>query len=283
MSKNTEVSLENDIQNDLGLDSLKVLDLDVQIQSVYGISVVNEWLNFKTVADLIQYIKDNMHIAQTKEQENYPEEKTKEDIQRLKAVISGMEQFCNFEYIGLENIPDTPCVFAANHSSHLDTISVYGALLAKDEGKIEKMCCLAAKELAQSPDIKIFFKSIGAIPVDRKVNSAATLKLVQKCIAEDGYSALIYPEGTRTRTGKMGDFLDGTAIVCTKTSVPVVPIGIKGAFEVWPPQSETPKKLSQKPNITVRFGTPIDAKGCSIKQLTTKLKKSVVELCEDKS
>lgn len=280
---NTEVSLESDIHTDLGLDSLKVLELDMQIQSVYEISVVNEWLNIKTVSDLVQYIKDNMHITQIKDQDHYPEEKTKEDIQRLKTVVSSMEEFCDFEYIGLENIPDTPCVFAANHSSHLDTISVYGALLEKDEKRIEKMCCLAAKELAESPDFKMFFKSIGAIPIDRKVNSAAVLKSVQKCITEREYSALIYPEGTRARTGKMGEFLDGTAIICVKTGVPVVPIGIQGAFEVWPPQSDNPKKLPQKPKIIIRFGVSIDSKDCSIKQLTTKLKKAVVELCEDKS
>ena len=277
---NSEIALENNVQY-LGLDSLNVLELDVKIQNIYGISIVGDWLKFKTVADLANHIKSNIHKANAIETVKYPIPKTQEDINKLKTIISQFEEFCEFEFIGLENIPETPCVFTPNHCSHLDTIAVYNAITTKNEERIYKMCCLAAKELENDSQVGPLFKSIGAISVDRKVNSAATLNIIQKAISDEGYSVLIYPEGTRSRSGKMNAFLDGAAIICSKTNTPAVPVYIKGTFEVWPPQFENPKILPQKQKITVIFGKAIFSKNKNVKQLTEIIENSVNKLKGD--
>ncbi|MCH5182999.1 MAG: AMP-binding protein [Oscillospiraceae bacterium] len=276
------VQLESNLQYDVSLDSLRVLELDILLQDLYGVSTVDEWLNFSTVADLVDYIKTHLH-TEPKQKESYPLPRTDEDIQKLKAVCANAEQICDFEYIGLENIPADPCLFAPNHSSHLDTVAIYKALSIIDERRLSKMCCLAAKELMENTEFKSIFKAIGAVPVDRKVNSAAALKTLQNCIAEEDYSALIYPEGTRTRTGNIGKFFDGVAIISSKTGVPIVPVGIVGAFEIWPPQCDEPKSFSEKRKITIKFGKPIDPHGYEIKQMTEEIKKSIIGLCEKES
>lgn len=79
---------------------------------------------------------------------SYPLERTYKDIKRMRYLIKILDSICKVEYIGLENLSDNPCILTPNHSSHLDIVCIYKALMeCFGYDKLYKMCCLAAKEL----------------------------------------------------------------------------------------------------------------------------------------
>lgn len=277
LQNGVRISMSSNIHCELGLDSLKLLELDIQIQNAYGVTILDEWFNMTTVQDLVTFI--NQSKNSTNRKISIPN-KTSDDMLLLKELISYIDKICDVEYIGLENIPNTPCIIAPNHSSHLDTMVIYKAVGLQFEDKLSKMCCLAAKELAEDAKIKEIFKAIGAIPVDRKQNSASVLKTLRTYVEEYEFSALVFPEGTRTRTGKMGTFHDGVSIVSVKSGVPIVPVGIKGAFEIWPPSVESPIISDRKKKVVVHFGKPIYPNNEDIKRLTEILTEEVKLLSE---
>ena len=83
-------------------------------------------------------------------EEHYLINRLSKDMKTLKRLVHVHDRICKIEYKGLENLIDEPCIFVANHSSHLDIISVYKAILLQfGYDKVYKMCCLAAKELIE--------------------------------------------------------------------------------------------------------------------------------------
>lgn len=141
---------------------------------------------------------------------SYPLERTYKDIKRMRYLIKILDSICKVEYIGLENLSDNPCILTPNHSSHLDIVCIYKALMeCFGYDKLYKMCCLAAKELeVREKGMGKIFRSIGAIPFDRNGNNVAHLKMLHTCINK-GFSTVIFPEGTKTRSGEIGAFMGG--------------------------------------------------------------------------
>lgn len=147
--------------------------------------------------------------------------------------------------------------------------------------KIYKMCCLAAKELVLQRGMKKTFHALGAIPVDRKGNAAMALVTLNKYIQEKGYSAVVFPEGTRTRSGKIGRFTNGVASSAITTNVPVIPIGIVGSYDIWPATRKKPYFSLKRRTVTVTIGKPIYPTISDVSKLTEIIKDNVQELCEE--
>lgn len=156
---------------------------------------------------------------------------------------------------GSRNLMEEPCIFIANHSSHLDIMCVYKAVIQRyGYEKVRKVCCLAAKELVEQKAMKKIFYTLGAIPVERRGNAAKSLFTLNKYMREDGYSVVIFPEGTRTRTGKIGRFTNGVASIAIANNVPVIPIGISGTFEIWPAKRNRPHLSIPRKTVNVCVG-----------------------------
>lgn len=140
---------------------------------------------------------------------------------------------------GSENIPKGNFILASNHQSHLD-ILICGYLCVPRKftyiGQVDKY------EGFQAFLRNIFYAFGGVIPVNRKdevSKKEATLKAINAL--KKGYSLVIYPEGTRSRTGEIQEGKLGIAKIFLKTKVPVLPLGIKGTFELMAPGKETPR------------------------------------------
>jgi len=73
---------------------------------------------------------------------------------------------------------------------------------------------------------------------------------------KDGYGLVLYPEGTRTRDGRIAEIKPGFGLLARKANVPIIPSVIDGAYECWPKQ----KKLFSSGQIYVTYGQPIPAK-----------------------
>ena len=143
--------------------------------------------------------------------------------------------------------PNKPYIFAANHQSQFDIFALQGFLGIDFRW-------LAKKELFQVPIWGPAMRSAGYIPVDRSRGRQALISIneaAEKIAA--GTSVIIFPEGTRTRDGKMQDFKAGAMVLAIKSGVDIVPVAITGSYEILPKG-----KLLIKPgNISIQLGNPI--------------------------
>ncbi len=155
---------------------------------------------------------------------------------------------CCFDYrvIGRENIPhEGGVILAMNHESFLDPPL---AGIACDR----EIYYLARKSLLQWPILGRLFPKMNVVPVDEKGGDMSALKTVIRLV-KDGNGTVIFPEGTRSRDGKLQPAQSGLGLIVSKTRVPVVPMRIFGAFEAFPAHA---RKLHLSP-ITIVIGKPM--------------------------
>ena len=124
---------------------------------------------------------------------------------------------------GRENIPEgRTCVFASNHQSFFD-ILVLLAYLDKPHAILSKA------SIGKVPLIRLWMREIHCVYVDRadmKAGIEAINKMIE--VINSGYSAIIFPEGTRSKTGEIGEFKGGAFKVAQKTGAPIIPVALDG-------------------------------------------------------
>ena len=166
---------------------------------------------------------------------------------------------------------EKPYIFAANHQSQFDILALQG-FLGMD------FRWLAKKELFKVPIWGPAMRRAGYIPVDRSHGRQALKSIgeaAQKISA--GTSVIIFPEGTRTRDGKMQNFKAGAMVLAIKSGVDIVPVAIKGTYEILPKG----KLLMNPGNVLIRIGNPIATKNYKSKDkhvLAKILQEEVTEL-----
>lgn len=153
------------------------------------------------------------------------------------------------EIQGKENIPEGPCVFIGNHTSILDIpIAYYSA--NKIIGFISK------KEILKVPILGYWLPRCKCIALDRSDNRDA-VRVIKEGVAnlKDGYSMMVFPEGTRSKDGKLLDFKKGSLKLATISKAPVVPVTIDGAFKAF----EKDRKFKPE-KVKIIFDKPIETK-----------------------
>ncbi|XP_020084710.1 1-acyl-sn-glycerol-3-phosphate acyltransferase 1, chloroplastic-like isoform X2 [Ananas comosus] len=137
--------------------------------------------------------------------------------------------FYKLEIEGMENLPprSTPAVYVSNHQSFLD---IYTLLTL---GRCFKF--ISKTSIFMIPIIGWAMNFLGFIPL-RRMDSRSQLDCLKRCVdlVRKGASVLFFPEGTRSKDGKLGAFKKGAFSVATKTGVPVVPITLMGTGKLMP-------------------------------------------------
>jgi 1-acyl-sn-glycerol-3-phosphate acyltransferase len=158
---------------------------------------------------------------------------------------------------------DQPVILVANHASHLDTPVILAAL----PRKLRKHTAVAAaadyfykSKLIASLASLIF----NTVPLDRKGGGGGLAKTAAHLdtLLNDGWSLLIYPEGSRKHGDGLGRIRRGAAVLASEHNLPIVPIRVDGTAEAMPPGQFWPKRLrgrlfSKRHKIHVSFGEPI--------------------------
>ena len=169
---------------------------------------------------------------------------------------------------------------AANHASYLDHLIFY-CEIKHATGKAPFF--LAKKEYWKSSLSRFWCELSNMIPVDRAGSGHAIVNEslnVLKELLDQGEIVVIYPEGTRTRTGKMLPFKNGAAWIAKDCHVPIMPVGMAGTDDVLPPGEVWPN-LSRR--FALSIGAPIAPEQFAEtpKQITANLREIVVDLHTD--
>ncbi|MGH9214334.1 MAG: lysophospholipid acyltransferase family protein [Acidimicrobiales bacterium] len=158
---------------------------------------------------------------------------------------------------GLENIPsDGPAILCPNHTSVLDSFFLPVALLPVSGSR--RVMFVGKAEYLDSWKTRYVFPAMGMIPIDRSGGEAAqrALDLAAEALGR-GELFGIYPEGTRSRDGRLHKGHTGPARLAFRTGAPLVPVGIVGSRRIQPPDAKMPRVFEP---CLVRIGRPIDPK-----------------------
>ena len=182
--------------------------------------------------------------------------------------IIGME----IEVEGFENIPDKTCVFMGNHQSILDIpVMRYSTQRTLD--------FVAKKELAKAPLIGYWITHVKSVTIDRD-NIREGMKAINQAVnnIKDGYNFTIFPEGTRSKDGKIHKFKRGSIKIASKSKAPIIPVAIKGTSACFEDSKEfVPGK------VKVIFGEAIETENISKeveRELMLRVEESVRSLYE---
>ena len=154
---------------------------------------------------------------------------------------------CGLRASGRRHIPvEGPVLLVSNHLSHLDVL-VLGILLKRPVNYVARSTLFVGL-------LGTFIRSVGAFPINREGMGAEGFKEILRRIRTGGIVAL-FPEGTRSTDGDLGEMKSGIARIVVRTKAPVVPAAIAGTFQSWPKS-----RLFPRPHpLRVHFGEPITA------------------------
>jgi 1-acyl-sn-glycerol-3-phosphate acyltransferase len=149
---------------------------------------------------------------------------------------------------GAAALPAGACVIVANHNSHADTAALIAALPAR-----RRPVVAAAADYWFGGGFRAWSSRVlcAAFPVRRAGGGGADLAIAARLLAA-GHDVIVYPEGTRSRDGRVGDFHRGAARLAALAGVPLVPAGITGTGTLLPPGGP-----ARRARVTVRFGAPL--------------------------
>ena len=153
---------------------------------------------------------------------------------------------------GLEHVPrEGGLLIASNHLSFVDSVVI--PIVAP-----RKVVFLAKAEYFDKPLGRAWFGGLGMVPVDRDDTKAAMASLdIALDVLRKGEAFGIYPEGTRSRDGRLYRGRTGVAELALTAGVPVVPVGLQGTQHIQPIGTRFPRRAK----VTVRFGKPLDFTG----------------------
>ncbi len=247
--KNKPVIPTAHLELDLGLDSLEIVELMTFIEGSFGVRIDEKTLvENATVQDLSEYVskagKEVYHssvkwkdlLMADVDTTGFPKSNFVGKI--VKTILKPLFVFyIKINKFGLENTNSKePVIFVGNHQSFLDGFILNQSFSNK---VLDKTCYFAKSKYFEKSYMKFMGENSNIILVDINKNLITSIQLLGKAIKE-GYNIVIFPEGTRTRGGKIGTFKKFFAILSQELNIPVVPFVIKGAYNLYPPSAKYP-------------------------------------------
>jgi 1-acyl-sn-glycerol-3-phosphate acyltransferase len=158
-----------------------------------------------------------------------------------------------FHVVGKEHLPKRSALFISNHQSNIDPPILYRALHPR-------LHFVYKSELQAIPLLPRAFNMAGFIPIERRNRERAMAALDKGAAAmRAGTSFLMFPEGTRSRTGELLPFKKGGFVMAINAQVPIVPVAISGARRSMKKGSWIIRPVT----VTIRVGRPVETAGLS--------------------
>ncbi len=249
------------LELDLGFDSLEKISLQVFIESTFGIKLdVQQIIGFGNVLELSRYIADNRSkmVVETINWSDILKRETNQQLPNIwisSHIIISLSKLIFKLYFrmrgsGGNKIPVTPSIIVANHQSYFDGMIISSYLTCS---QVRRTLYYAKEKHASAAWQKFIASKHNIIIVDKNKDLIDSIVMMADGIRL-GKNIVIFPEGTRTRSGALGIFKKTYAILAKELNVPIVPAVINGAFEALPSGARIPK-FNQK--LSIEFLDPI--------------------------
>ena len=290
------------LDEDLGLSSLERVELLSRIEEKAGTAIDEEqFAKASTVADLKAMMqpekapeKDDGGASKFLLEPRWTRSLPVRALRRAALdwwILAMFRHYLPLEVEGLANLQslDGPAIFAANHSSHLDTAAVLAALPKRIRHRIAPAMSqdyfgaffhprpgVGWKARAEAgSSFLIALTLFNAYPLPQKMAGARRALRYTGDLVDAGYNILVYPEGTRTENGELLRFQPGVGLMAQKLGVPIVPVRLRGLFEIYSVHHDWP----EIGDVRVSFGEPLrfDA-GASYADVAAKAERALREL-----
>ena len=153
-----------------------------------------------------------------------------------------------------------PVILVANHSSHLDTPTILRALPLpwRQRTAVAAAADYFYKKRGVRQLVALIFNTVPLARHGGGVGNGSTDHVDR--LIDQRWNLLMFPEGTRSRDGRLGKLRSGAAVLAQKHGIPIIPIYVKGTHDAMPPGRNWPHKrwlLARRHRVEIHFGTPI--------------------------
>ena len=248
-----ELRPTDNLETDLAFDSLDNVGLQGFLQNTFGLDLTVEAMGrFRHITELAEYVanfKTQMEMAEVDWHsilhEEHPDVKLPDTWPTGPWIVQTFKTFFKMQFRlaskGVKNIPaDRSFILAANHQSYLDGMFVMSYVQRQ---QIRNTYFFAKEKHVNTPVRRWLASRHNVVVLEQNNMKRSIGKLGD--VLRQGKNLIIFPEGTRTADGNLGEFKKMFAILSVELQVPIVPVVIHGAFEALPRGKKwpLPKKI----------------------------------------
>lgn len=267
--KGENIYPDSHIEIDLGLDSLDIIQLNSFIEKTFGFKIKEEeTVDLKVIKDICEYIRKNSkeyHLEKInwseilKESIDYPLPSSNM-IWLTKIFFAPILKFyLGLKIKGIEKLSKEPRIIICNHESFIDAFAVQR--LFKGD-MLKNTYYFAIKKHFDKVGLRFMANHGNIILMDINENLKESLQVSAEVLKE-GKNLVIFPEGARTRDGKLQDFKKFFGILSKELNIPVTVLGIDGAYESMPFGSIFPRPAK----IRLEVLEEVNPQGLSVEEI----------------
>jgi long-chain acyl-CoA synthetase len=287
---------DDNLELDLGLDSLARVELVVSIEKSYGISLPESFgSEIFTVKDAVTKIRELIAAGPVKAGERVRltwaeilAQEPSDEVRQALSLESGplcrigkyflqgflkafFRVYGRLSVRGVRNLPQKgPYIIAPNHLSLVDAPAVTASV---GWGIGSQMFFLGTTDFFGGPMTSRAAKLLQVIPVDMDARLYGALQL-SAFVLRKGKILCVFPEGGRSRDGSIKEFKKGVGIIARELNIPIVPAAINGTYQMMASGKSFPRPVK----VTVSFGKPIYPGDMDYDGIVKKLYEEVVKL-----
>ena len=275
--KGENIYPDSHIEIDLGLDSLDIIQLNSFIEKTFGFKIKEEeTVDLKVIKDICEYIRENSkeyHLEKInwseilKESIDYPLPSSNM-IWLTKIFFAPILKFyLGLKIKGVEKLSKEPRIIICNHESFIDAFAVQR--LFKGD-MLKNTYYFAIKKHFDKVGLRFMANHGNIILMDINENLKESLQISAEVLKE-GKNLVIFPEGARTRDGKLQDFKKFFGILSKELNIPVTVLGIDGAYESMPFGSIFPRPAKIKLEVLGE----VNPSGLSVEEIVNNSKEII--------
>ncbi len=279
-----DVYPDHHIEFDLALDSLGKVSMLDYLEKSFGVKIDEKKLaSLQTVRQISEYVKEKRKWfkQETLNLAEIVKEKVHIKLPSAWPTVNVFKSFSKwffklyFKYRveGRENIPSGPCIIAPNHQSFFDGMFVVSFL---KHSEIRRTYFYAKKKHINNAILRFLANTNNIIIVDLEKDLKESIQKLAAAL-KAGRKVVIFPEGTRSKTGNLGEFKKTFAILSSALNVPVVPVAISGANKALPLGAKIPRFRA---TVKVKYLEPVTPEGHSPEELRDRVYQSIVRNVE---